>query len=75
MQERIDEYFGTLARLIRDTCRRSLSSSNPENVGDVNFYVRSQEYGFVEVAHLSLCHAVLDLDVAFGGSTATVGAS
>src|SRR6516165_4180984 len=32
-------------------------------VGDLNFYVRSGEYGFVEVAHLSLCHAILDLDM------------
>jgi D-sedoheptulose 7-phosphate isomerase len=31
--------------------------------GDLNFYVRSQEYGFVEVAHLSLCHAFLDIDM------------
>jgi D-sedoheptulose 7-phosphate isomerase len=31
--------------------------------GDLNFYVRSGEYGFVEVAHLSLCHAILDLDM------------
>jgi D-sedoheptulose 7-phosphate isomerase len=31
--------------------------------GDVNFYVRSREYGFVEVAHLALCHAVLDIDM------------
>ena len=30
--------------------------------GDVNFYVPSHEYGFVEIAHLSLCHAFLDLD-------------
>jgi D-sedoheptulose 7-phosphate isomerase len=30
--------------------------------GDINFYVRSSEYGFVEIAHLTLCHAVLDLD-------------
>ena len=34
--------------------------------GDLNFYVRSSEYGFVEVAHLSLCHAILDLDVGWG---------
>jgi D-sedoheptulose 7-phosphate isomerase len=34
--------------------------------GDVNFYVRSKEYGFVEVAHLALCHAVLDLDMGWG---------
>jgi D-sedoheptulose 7-phosphate isomerase len=34
--------------------------------GDVNFYVRSGEYGFVEVAHLALCHAVLDIDMGWG---------
>jgi len=34
--------------------------------GDVNFFVRSREYGFVEVAHLALCHAVLDIDMGWG---------
>jgi D-sedoheptulose 7-phosphate isomerase len=34
--------------------------------GDVNFYVRSREYGFVEVAHLALCHAILDIDMGWG---------
>jgi D-sedoheptulose 7-phosphate isomerase len=34
--------------------------------GDVNFYVGSCEYGFVEVAHLALCHAVLDIDMGWG---------
>jgi D-sedoheptulose 7-phosphate isomerase len=34
--------------------------------GDVNFYIRSHEYGFVEVAHMSLCHAILDLDRGWG---------
>jgi D-sedoheptulose 7-phosphate isomerase len=34
--------------------------------GDVNFFVRSNEYGFVEVAHLTLCHAILDLDMGWG---------
>ena len=29
--------------------------------GDVNFYVPSESYGFVELTHLSLCHCVLDL--------------
>jgi D-sedoheptulose 7-phosphate isomerase len=33
------------------------------STGDVNFYVRSREYGFVEIAHLSLCHAILDIDM------------
>jgi D-sedoheptulose 7-phosphate isomerase len=28
--------------------------------GDINFYVNSHEYGFVEIAHLTLLHAVLD---------------
>ena len=36
--------------------------------GDINFYVRSREYGFVEVAHLALCHAVLDIDMGWGGT-------
>jgi len=34
--------------------------------GDINFYVRSNEYGFVEIAHLTLCHAVLDIDMGWG---------
>ncbi|HEX4507880.1 MAG TPA: SIS domain-containing protein [Alphaproteobacteria bacterium] len=32
-------------------------------LGDVNFYIRSSSYGFVEVAHMTLCHAILDLDL------------
>jgi len=28
--------------------------------GDFNFYIASDRYGFVEIAHLTLCHAVLD---------------
>ena len=31
--------------------------------GAVNFYVRSRAYGIVEVAHLALCHAILDLEM------------
>jgi len=31
--------------------------------GDVNFYVRSQEYGFVEVAHQAILHGILDVDM------------
>ena len=37
--------------------------NNLRSVGDINFFVRSKEYGFVEVAHLALCHAVLDIDM------------
>jgi D-sedoheptulose 7-phosphate isomerase len=32
-------------------------------LGDVNFYIRSDLYGFVEVGHMALCHAILDLDL------------
>jgi D-sedoheptulose 7-phosphate isomerase len=28
--------------------------------GDINFYVASGQYGFVEISHLTLCHAILD---------------
>ena len=28
--------------------------------GDVNFYTPSDRYGFVEIAHLTICHAILD---------------
>jgi D-sedoheptulose 7-phosphate isomerase len=42
----------------------TLSGFKPENplrrAGDLNLYVDSKEYGFVEIAHLALCHAVLD---------------
>jgi D-sedoheptulose 7-phosphate isomerase len=34
--------------------------------GDVNFFINSHEYGFVEVSHLALCHAVLDIDMGWG---------
>lgn len=37
-------------------------------MGDVNFFVPSGEYGFVEVAHLALCHAILDIDMGWSSS-------
>ena len=43
----------------------TLSGFTPDNplrsLGDVNLYVPSGEYGFVELTHLALCHCVLDL--------------
>ncbi len=30
------------------------------NLGGLNFYIPSNEYGFVEISHLTLCHAILD---------------
>jgi D-sedoheptulose 7-phosphate isomerase len=54
----------------RDCRVATFSGFTEENelrrTGDVNFYVRSREYGFVEVAHLALCHAVLDIDMGWG---------
>jgi D-sedoheptulose 7-phosphate isomerase len=45
-------------------------ADNPlRRAGDVNFYVGSCEYGFVEVAHLSLCHAVLDIEMGWRGGS------
>lgn len=36
-------------------------ADNPlRRMGDLNFYVASYAYGFVEIAHLGLCHAALD---------------
>lgn len=41
--------------------------SNPlRGLGDLNFYVPETEYGFVEIAHLMICHAVLDLACGVG---------
>jgi D-sedoheptulose 7-phosphate isomerase len=42
-------------------------ASNPlRAVGDINFFVDSGEYGFVEISHLALCHAILDLEMGWG---------
>lgn len=63
---------GVDAARARDCRVATLSGFDPDNPlrgsGDVNFYVPSHEYGFVEITHLSLCHAVLDL--AMGWSAA-----
>ena len=35
---------------------------NPlRGTGDLNFYINSSRYGYVEIAHLILCHAVADM--------------
>ena len=37
------------------------AADNPlRKLGDVNFYLGSDQYGFVEVGHLAICHAILD---------------
>jgi D-sedoheptulose 7-phosphate isomerase len=42
----------------------TFSGFSPENplsqLGDYNFYVPSQEYGPVEITHLSICHCIVD---------------
>lgn len=43
------------------------SPDNPlRNYGDLNFYVDSAEYGFVEISHLALIHSILDLEMGWG---------
>lgn len=40
------------------------NKKNPlRQMGHMNFYIKSKEYGFVEISHLSLLHAVLDLSM------------
>jgi D-sedoheptulose 7-phosphate isomerase len=37
------------------------SADNPlRALGDVNFYINSNQYGFVEIGHLTICHVILD---------------
>ncbi len=51
----------------RDCGVVTLSGFSEDNalrvMGDVNFYIQSDAYGFVEVAHMAVCHAILDLDL------------
>lgn len=43
------------------------SGDNPlRGMGDINLFVNSQEYGFVEITHLALIHAILDLEMGWG---------
>jgi len=52
----------------------TFSGFSPDNklrrLGDYNIYVPAQEYGFVEVTHEALCHAVLDIACGWGAETA-----
>jgi D-sedoheptulose 7-phosphate isomerase len=39
-------------------------ADNPlRRMGDLNFYLASDEYGFVEIGHLALLHGVLDMEM------------
>ncbi len=36
-------------------------SDNPlRGIGDINFYIKSHSYGYVEIAHSVLCHCLMD---------------
>lgn len=51
----------------------TFSGFKPDNplrkAGDLNFYVPANEYGFVEIAHQALLHAVLDLKIGWRPAT------
>jgi D-sedoheptulose 7-phosphate isomerase len=37
------------------------TADNPlRRMGDINFFIGSDRYGFVEIGHLTICHAILD---------------
>jgi D-sedoheptulose 7-phosphate isomerase len=42
----------------------TFSGFTPDNplrrLGDINFYIDADRYGFVEIGHLTICHAILD---------------
>jgi D-sedoheptulose 7-phosphate isomerase len=46
----------------------TLSGFKPQNplrrTGDLNLYIDSDSYGFVEVSHLALCHAIMGIAAA-----------
>ncbi|HYD63860.1 SIS domain-containing protein [Azospirillum sp.] len=51
------------------------AADNPlRGMGDLNLYVASAEYGFVELAHQTICHAVLDLGMGWQPAAATASA-
>lgn len=43
----------------------TMSGFKPDNplrlTGEINFYVPSNSYGYVEIAHLVLCHCIVDI--------------
>jgi D-sedoheptulose 7-phosphate isomerase len=52
------------ARNIRAVTFSGFKADNPlRKSGDLNFYVPASEYGFVEMAHQALLHALLDLKI------------
>lgn len=64
------------AARVRGCAVVTFSGFSPDNplrrLGDVNFHVGNGEYGFVEIFHLTLIHAVLDLGGGWRAKTRTV---
>jgi D-sedoheptulose 7-phosphate isomerase len=60
-----------LAARRKGTVSVTLSGFKPDNklrvLGDVNFYIPDSNYGFVEIGHLIICHAILDISMAGDG--------
>jgi D-sedoheptulose 7-phosphate isomerase len=49
------------ARGCRIVSLSGFSADNPlRQQGDINFYLGSDRYGYVELGHLTICHAILD---------------
>jgi D-sedoheptulose 7-phosphate isomerase len=49
----------------------SFGADNPlRRLGDLNLYVATSAYGFAEISHLALCHAILDRAIAAAGAGA-----
>lgn len=66
---------GVFAAQKRGCWVMTLSGFTPDNLlrnlGDINVYVPSSEYGFVEITHLAVCHAMLDIAMGWKGATET----
>lgn len=49
----------------------TMSGFTPDNplrsLGGLNFYAASSSYGYVEITHLTLCHAIVDMIIARRG--------
>jgi D-sedoheptulose 7-phosphate isomerase len=60
---------GVAAARARGCVVATFSGFKPDNrlrvLGDVNFFVASHAYGFVETAHQALIHAILDFTMGF----------
>jgi D-sedoheptulose 7-phosphate isomerase len=50
-----------LAAKCRIITLSGFTNDNPlRRLGNINFYIDSDRYGFVEIGHLAICHAILD---------------